>query len=246
MKNSFLEVVKREIKKSSDPERAKFMARYFKTGKGQYAEGDKFYGLTAPQIRAFAKKYEKIATIRDIEMLLETGWHEERVMALVMLVKMYQKAGSGEKKKIAYFYLDHTDYINNWDLVDISAPKIIGNYLYENPVERKLLIDLAKSPNLWRRRIAVLSTMYFIGQGRFDETLMLAEMLLNDKHDLMHKAVGWALREVGKRDMKALTEFLNQKKSKTPLCCRMPRTMLRYAIEKFPESERQRYLKMKE
>lgn len=234
-----------EIKKLANPQRAKLLAGYFKTGKGQYADGDRFYGLTVPQVRVLAKKHGITATLDDIATMLETGWHEERLMALLMLVDRYQKATSGEKKNIATFYLDNMEHINNWDLVDLSAPKILGNYLFEYPPQRKLLITLAKSLNLWHRRIAVLSTMHFIYQGRFDETLKLAEMLVKNEHDLIHKAVGWMLREVGKRDKKILKGFLNKEIVGRSMYSCMPRTMLRYAIEKFPEPERQRYLKSK-
>ena len=188
-----------------------------------------------PQSRDIAKKFSDIS-LDEIKKHLESKIHEERLVALLVLVEKY-KSPHNNKKEIADFYLSKTKHINNWDLVDLTADKILGNYLFDK--NKGIIYELAKSNNLWERRIAIVSTFNFIKQGRFDETLRITEQLMRDKHDLIHKACGWMLREVGKKDEKVLRDFLKKNYKK------MPRTMLRYAIERFPENERNKYLKNK-
>lgn len=219
--------VQTDLQKLADKERAIHSSRYFKTGKGEYGEGDIFIGLTVPQVRTIAKKYRDLS-LRDIEKLLHNKIHEYRLTALIILT--YKKL----TKEIVDFYLENTKYINNWDLVDLSSHELLGTWLSDMP--RNILYTLAKSKNIWERRIAIISTFAFLKHKDTRDSLKLAAMLINDQHDLMHKAVGWALREVGKRDEKALLSFL-AKHYKT-----MPRTTLRYAIEKFDEKQRARYL----
>lgn len=220
--------IQREIQSSANRGKAKFLARYFKTGKGEYGEGDVFLGLTVPQVRAIAKKHKDIS-LKDVEKLLQSPIHEYRLTALIILT---EKALTHE---IVDLYLRNTKYINNWDLVDLSSHEILGTWLLNK--SRNMLYKLAKSKNIWERRIAIISTFTFLKEKQLSDSLNLAEILLQDEHDLMHKAVGWALREVGKRDEKALTDFLD-KHHKT-----MPRTTLRYAIERFSEAKRKQYLK---
>lgn len=224
--------VQSDIQKSANKKRAKFLQGYFKTGKGEYGEGDKFIGLTVPQVRAIAKKYRGLP-LGDVEELLHNRIHEYRLTALIILTEKYRRAVN--KKEIVDVYLKNTRYINNWDLVDLSSHEILGTYLMEKP--RKILYTLAKSKNIWERRIAVISTFAFLRKNDVSDSLALAEILLHDTHDLMHKAVGWMLREVGKRDEKILVDYLSTR-YKT-----MPRTMLRYAIEKFDKLVQQKYLK---
>lgn len=221
--------VQSDLKSFATPARAKSSAWFFKTGKGQYGEGDKFIGVTVPDQRIVAKKYIDLP-FKEIEKLLISPIHEHRLTALFILVGAYKKA----KKEVYDFYLKHTKYINNWDLVDSSASLIVGEWLLNK--ERSVLYTLAKSKNIWDRRIAIIATGAFIKNGEFADTLKIAQILLKDSHDLIHKAVGWMLREVGKRDEKAEEAFL-----KKHYKC-MPRTMLRYAIERFPESKRHEYL----
>lgn len=227
-----------ELQSLADPIRAKHLQRYFKTGKGEYAEGDKFLGLTVPMQRKLAGKYRDLK-LRELTKLLASKIHEYRFTALLILVSRYERAAEQEKHKIVNFYLKQTKHINNWDLVDTSAPYILGDWLADKnrlSKDRFLLCDLAHSNNLWNRRIAVVSTAALIRAGQFGVTLSLAKQLLIDDHDLIHKAVGWMLREVGKKSSSDLKKFLDRYSRK------MPRTMLRYALEKFPKSERQRYL----
>jgi 3-methyladenine DNA glycosylase AlkD len=220
----------------ANPEKAKFLAGFFKTGKGQYAEGDVLIGITVPQQRSVAKKYSLLG-FSDIKKLLKSKIHEHRLTALFILVQQFNKADEKQKKKIVDFYLASTKHVNNWDLVDLSADKILGECLFSSKAkERKILYKLAKSKNLWERRIAMLATFAFIKRNDFDDALKISELLLKDKHDLIHKAVGWMLREIGKRDLAAEEKFLKEHSKK------MPRTMLRYAIEKFPEKKRGFYL----
>ena len=228
--------LKISLKKLSKPKKKRSHQSFFKTGKGEYGEGDVFIGVTVPNTRKIAKKY-KYLSLKDVERLLHSKIHEERQAALFILVEKFSKADEKEKRKIFDMYLKNTKYINNWDLVDLSAPKIIGAYLLNK--DKKILNKLAKSKDLWEKRISILSTYTFITNNQFDTTFETAEILLDDKHDLIHKAVGWMLREVGKRDQKIEERFL-KKHYKT-----MPRTALRYAIERFPENLRQKYLKGK-
>lgn len=229
--------LKADLKKLADPQKAKFLPRFFKTGPGEYGEGDKFIGVTVPNTRIIAKRYGNLS-FSDLKLLLTSPIHEERLCALLILVEQFKKADEKNREKIYKFYLASTKYINNWDLVDLSADQIVGGYLTDKP--RDILTKLAKSPNLWERRIAIIATFNFIKQKDATWTIRIAHMLLTDSHDLIQKAVGWMLREVGKRcDKKTLIDFLNQ------YAHMMPRTMLRYAIEHFPENERQKYLKTK-
>jgi len=222
-----------ELKKAGSKKDAEILQWFFKTGKGEYGEGDKSLGIRVPKIREIAKKYKKL-TPKEINKALKSKYHEERLCALLILVEKYSKAGEGEKEEIVKFYLANTKYINNWDLVDLTAPKILGKHLLNR--NRKILTKLSRSENLWERRISILSTFEFIRNKDFSDTLKISKKLLKDEQDLIHKAVGWMLREIGKRDLKTEEEFLKKHYNK------MPRTMLRYAIEKFPEKKRLAYL----
>lgn len=219
----------------ANKKRATFLARYFKTGKGEYGEGDVFIGLTVPEQRLIAKKYASLL-LPDIEKLLHNKIHEYRLTSLMILSIKFAKSSVSDRKKIFDFYLQNTKYINNWDLIDGSSRDIIGMYLLDKPNERKILYALAKSKSLWERRIAVIATFAFIKQRDFQNSFSIAELLLNDPHDLIHKSVGWMLREIGKLDQTAEEVFL--KKHYTT----MPRTMLRYAIERFSPATRALYL----
>jgi len=227
--------VKRELQKHADAEKAKVLARFFKTGKGEYGEGDMFLGIVVPHQRTVAKRFRELP-LAEVRTLLESPVHEHRLTALLILTCQYPKADVKGKRRIYEFYLRSTRYVNNWDLVDLSAPNIVGEYLRGRP--RAILFRLARSKSLWERRIAVLATFAFIRQGELRETFRIAELLLGDRHDLIHKAVGWMLREVGKRDGEALEDFLRRH------AARMPRTMLRYATERFPLQKRRRYLRL--
>jgi 3-methyladenine DNA glycosylase AlkD len=221
------------LSKIADKKKVKLLAGYFKTKKGEYGEGDVFLGVTVPEQRKIAKQFSDLA-IAEIQKLLKSKIHEHRLTALIILVSQFRKADEKIRKKIFDFYLKNIKYINNWDLVDLSSHEIVGAYLLNKP--RDVLHRLAESKNIWSRRIAVVSTYHFIYRKDFADTLAIAEKLLGDDHDLLHKAVGWMLREVGKRDQKVLRRFLDKHATK------MPRTTLRYAIEKFPESDRKKYL----
>jgi 3-methyladenine DNA glycosylase AlkD len=223
--------LKKDLQKFSDPKRAKLLLRFFKTGKGEYGEGDEFLGLTVPQVRRVVKKYENLSLF-DIQELLHSPYHEHRLTAFLIMVGQFKETGDD---RIYRMYMANTRWINNWDLVDLSAPHIVGGYLLNKP--RKMLYRLAKSKLLWDRRIAILATFAFIRNGDLVDCLRIARVLLKDKEDLMHKAVGWMLREVGKKNIKVLEDFLEENVSK------MPRTCLRYSIEKFPEAKRQYWLK---
>lgn len=233
-----MEELLNEIHANKSPGRAKLSQRYFKTGKGEYGEGDKFLGLILPVMRSLSKKYYRLITISDLEQMIKNPWHEIRVMALMIADMQFAKGDDGMKEKMFSFYISNAEYINNWDLVDISAPNIVGKYLINNQ-DRKILYEFAGSKNLWKKRISIISTLSFIRTGQFDDTVKLAEILLHDKHDLIHKAVGWMLREMGKRDIDKLRSFLDKYGHE------MPRTMLRYSIEKMIPSERKKYLEKK-
>ena len=221
----------KELRGLSDDEKKTVLPRFFKTGKGEYGEGDRFLGVIVPNTRKVAKNHKDSPYI-VIEMLLESEWHECRLCALLMLIEKYRK----EPDEAVHFYLTHTKGINNWDLVDLSAPYILGDYL-KDKTDRNVLYDLAGSSVMWERRIAVVSTLMLIRHGQFDDTIRLAESLIDSKHDLMQKSIGWMLREVGKRDKGLLVQFIEKHKHE------MPRTMLRYAIEKFPEPERREFMR---
>jgi len=223
------------LKKRITPGKDKLLARFFKTGKGEYGEGDKFLGVMVPVQRNAAKKFYSFFTFDKLESLLKSPYHECRLTALLMLVLKYKKGNEKIQKKCFDFYLKNTSKINNWDLVDLSAPNIVGDYLLNK--DKKILYKLVRSSNLWEKRIAVLSSFAFIKNAQYDDSLKIAEILLRDEHDLIHKAVGWMLREIGKKDLKKEEKFLDK------YVALMPRTTLRYAIEKFPEKRRQFYLK---
>lgn len=226
-----------KIKKKANKDKAEILQRFFKTGKGEYGEGDVFWGLSVPEQRKLAKEFKELL-ITDLKKLIKSKVHEERLICLLILVLKFQKGNNREKKEIYNFYLKNTKYINNWDLVDLSAPKIVGPYLEDK--NKSILYNLAKSKNIWERRIAILSTFHFIYKGNPEETLKIAFILKDDEHDLIHKAVGWMLREIGKRCGQGIEEKFLKKYYKG-----MPRTMLRYAIEKFPEKKRKFYLNNK-
>ncbi|NVN96880.1 DNA alkylation repair protein [Candidatus Nomurabacteria bacterium] len=235
--------VLKELKRNTKHDKSELLSRFFKTGPGQYGEGDKFLGITVPISRKIAQKYGNLPFL-EISKLLKNEYHEARLVALLILVHKYKKlstapkSDSEKKKEIVDFYLKHTKYINNWDLVDLSAGYILGDYLYKNG-DRKILLKLAKSSSLWERRIAIISTFFFIYKKESEWTKKIVTMLMKDKHDLIHKACGWMLREVGKRvSEKELIEYLDKYNQQ------MPRTMLRYAIERLPESKRQYYLNL--
>lgn len=234
--NNYNSLIK-EIKSKENKDKAQILMRFFKTGKGEYGEGDLFLGIVVPESRKIAKKYGCLA-LPDIQKLLKNKYHEIRLIALLILVHQYQNLARQdlvERKKIVDFYLKNTKYINNWDLVDLSSHYTVGDYLLEE--NRNILIKLAKSKNLWERRISIISTFAFIYKGEYEWTFKIVKMLMNDKHDLIQKACGWTLREVGKRvSKKELINFLNENSTK------MPRTMLRYAIERLPENKRLYYL----
>jgi 3-methyladenine DNA glycosylase AlkD len=224
------------IKDLGDPQRARNLQRFFKTGPGEYGEGDVFWGLRVPEIRKLAKEYQSLPLSTAVH-LLHSPIHEARLLALLIMVQSYQQGDALLKEQIYRIYLQNTRFINSWDLVDLSADRIVGAHL--GALSRDPLQLLAKSDLIWDRRIAIMATFHFIRKGEFSETLQIAKLLLKDKEDLIHKAVGWMLREIGKRDQKTEESFLKTH-YKT-----MPRTMLRYAIEKFPETLRQKYLKGK-
>jgi 3-methyladenine DNA glycosylase AlkD len=217
----------------ANPAVASHSARFFKTGPGEYGEGDRFLGITVPVIREEVREFFG-TPLPEVVKLLKSPVHEERLLALLLFVKKYEKGEGGLKKKICTLYLRNTRYINNWDLIDLTAEKIVGPFLADG--KRRPLYHLAKSKSLWERRIAILSTFHFIKNHEFSDTLKISRMLLTDEHDLIHKAVGWMLREVGKRDTSTLESFLRRHYQA------MPRTMLRYAIERFPEAKRKKYL----
>lgn len=233
-----LENLIKDLGRVANPAKAKILAKFFKTGPGEYGEGDIFLGITVPVQREIAKKYLNL-NFSDLEKLLNSQYHEHRLVALLVLVEKYKTATEKEKKEIFNFYLKkaRAGRINNWDLVDLSAPTIVGDYLFA--LDKGVLYNLAKSKNIWIRRIAILATYSFIRQKKFSEILKLSKILVSDSEDLIHKAVGWMLREMGKRDKKVLEKFLHQ------FADQMPRTMLRYAIEKFNPTERQKYLNWK-
>jgi 3-methyladenine DNA glycosylase AlkD len=225
--------IHRKMKSLASPARAAAVSRFFKTAPGQYGAGDRFLGIGVPVLRTLAAKYQTMS-LRELSGLLKSRWHEERLLALLILVRQYVKANPGHRQAIYRLYTSHTPRINNWDLVDCSAEHIVGAYLGDG--KRTRLLRLAKSKDLWERRIAMIATFHYIKRGEFDDTLRVARILLDDPHDLIHKAVGWMLREVGKRNREVEESFLRQ------YAKRMPRTMLRYAIERFPQRLRRRYL----
>ena len=234
MTTTILKAARATLRNYANEADTKVLQRFFKTGPGEYAEGDIFIGVRAPMIRRIAKEYQELP-LREATTLLQSKVHEERMLALIILMHQFKKGTPDEQTKIYDLYMANTAHINNWDLIDVTAPHIVGTYLRNKP--RAPLYTFARSQSIWERRIAIISTLHSIKHNDFSDTLAIAEILLNDTHDLIHKAVGWMLREVGNRDLQAEENFL-MKHYHT-----MPRTMLRYAIEKFPEPKRQRYLK---
>ena len=228
--------VKQDLENFIDPERVAFFPKFFKTGKGQYGEGDIFMGISVPNVRLVVKKYQSIINLDELQILILDPIHEVRLTAILILVHKFNKSKDEVTKSVIYdFYLKNTKGVNNWDLVDGSAAHIVGGYLFDK--DRSKIYELSHSLNLWEQRISIISTFYFIRKNDFKDTLRIAQILIKHPHDLIHKAVGWMLREVGNRNVDVLEDFLNIHYQT------MPRTMLRYAIEKFPENVRQAYLK---
>lgn len=233
-----LKDLQKDLRARASKEKARVLAGFFKTKKGEYGAGDVFLGVTVPQSRIVARRYQTLS-FPEIKNLLDSPMHEERLVALLILVEQYKKGDALLREKVFEFYVENLVRANNWDLVDLSADKILGAHLFCAPKKmRTLLLNLASSQNLWERRSAIVATFYFIKQGEFALTLSIAKLLLKDDHDLIHKAVGWMLREVGKRNLETLEHFLRENNRYK----KMPRTMLRYAIEHFPEQKRKRYL----
>lgn len=222
------------LRRLADPARATILQRFFKTGPGEYGEGDRFLGVGVPPVRKLAREYASMSRA-DVRSLLRSPIHEERLLALLIMVRQYQRGDAKQREGLFKLYRSHLKWINNWDLIDVTAEHIIGAHLYDG--DRGLLYKLAQSSVLWRRRVAIMSTFHFIKRNDYEDTLRLAECLIADPHDLIHKAVGWMLREIGNRDRAIEESFLKQHYK-----C-MPRTMLRYAIEKFPKAQRQAYLR---
>jgi 3-methyladenine DNA glycosylase AlkD len=227
--------IRRKLAAHADSSRIPGVSAFFKTGVGEYGEGDVFIGVRVPAIRAVCRECRG-AGLPEIRALLRSRVHEERALALLLLMDRFDREDQAGRRRLYEFYLSHTDFINNWDLVDCSAAAIVGRWLEER--DRAPLERLARSRSIWERRIAIIATYHFIKRGEFRDTLRIADLLLGDSHDLIHKAVGWMLREVGKRNGSVERQFLKTRAN------RMPRTMLRYAIERFPPAERQAYLRM--
>jgi 3-methyladenine DNA glycosylase AlkD len=227
------QTIQKRLRSFASKEKAALLMGFFKTGPGQYGEGDKFLGVMVPQTRLVVREFRD-APLPEIVKLLRSPWHEDRLCALLLMVNQFGRGDETHRKRIYTLYLKNMKYINNWDLVDLSAPKIVGLYL--DGGSRALLYRLVRSKNLWERRIAILATFPYIRNADFVDALSIAEKLLADDEDLMHKAVGWMLREVGKKDVAVLESFLKKHHRK------MPRTALRYAIERFPEAKRKKYL----
>jgi 3-methyladenine DNA glycosylase AlkD len=234
MSSATLADLRRELLASADPAKAEGLQRFFKTGPGQYGEGDRFLGVRVPRLRRVARSYRTLDREFVLE-LLRSPWHEERLLALLILVEQYRRGADEERDAIYRLYLSHTLHINSWDLVDSSAEHIVGAHL--DPARLDVLERLARSASLWERRIAIIATLHWIKRGIFEPALHLAELLLHDRHDLIHKAVGWMLREVGERDRPREDAFL-RRHYRT-----MPRVMLRYALEHYPEAQRQAFLR---
>ncbi len=230
---SIVREISRHLQSLADPDVAEHSQRFFKTGRGEYGEGDKFLGIRVPVIRKLLKEYQEIS-VDETLILLESEYHEERLFAVLMLVRMFSDGDEKKKEHIYEIYLRNTKRVNNWDLVDSSASQIVGAYL--DGRNKGILYDLARSESLWERRIAIMATWHFIRKDQFCDTMKIASILMDDKEDLIHKAVGWMLREIGKRNAEIEKDYLKKHLNN------MPRTMLRYAIEKFPEPERKAYL----
>jgi len=232
------DIVLNELQKHIDLEKQRIFPRFFKTAKGEYGQGDKFWGITVPNIRNIAKRYFTDITLNEIKELINHEIHEVRLTGYIIMTYKYEKGSKQEKETIVNFYLSNLSGVNNWDIVDLTCSKILGDYLVDNPEKRYILYKLVNSKNLWEQRISIVSTYSFIKQNDFNDTLQISKILLNHKHDLIHKAVGWMLREVGKKDINVLREFLNENIQD------IPKTTLRYAIERMEESERKKYQEM--
>lgn len=229
-----MEIIEKDLRSYASPEKAKILQRFFKTGKGEYGEGDEFLGIVVPNIRKLCKKYYKEMSFEDVGYFLRSRIHEFRLFAILVLTYMYEKASRDSQKEIYLYYIKNIKYINNWDLVDLSSPKIVGDYLLDK--DRSILNEMILSKNMWEQRIAILATFTFIKNNEYEEIFYFSKLLINHPHDLIHKALGWMLREVGKRDVSVLRDFLDKNYRD------MPRTMLRYSIEKFDKEERLMYL----
>lgn len=222
------------LRSVADAARVPDLQRFFKTGPGGYAEGDRFLGATVPQVRQLVRWCDELP-LAEVKPLVRSAYHEERLLGLLILVRRYQRGSEALREKVYRLYVSHLRWINNWDLIDVTAEHVVGAWLWER--DRGFLHECARSRNLWKRRVAILATFHFIKRQQYEDTLRLAKVLLQDEHDLIHKAVGWMLREIGNRD-RAVEEAFLREHYRT-----MPRTMLRYAIEKFPEARRQAYLR---
>ncbi len=232
-----LNVIRRKLRLLADRERAKVFRRFFKAGRGEYGEGDQFLGVQVPPLRKLAKENQGLAW-SALRTLMVSRWHEERFLALLILVRKFLQASEpGDQERCFCFYIRHMGRVNNWDLVDVSAEHVLGAYLLQR--DRSSIFKWARSENIWHRRIAMMTTFHFVKRSDFSDTLRLAKIFLKDDHDLIHKAAGWMLREIGKRDLKREEAFLEKHAAS------MPRTMLRYAIERFPPSKRRRYMSRK-
>lgn len=229
-----LPAFRRELRSYRNPEKARILSGFFKTGPGEYGAGDRFFGIPVPVIRALLRSHPELSE-QDAYALMTSPWHEERLASSILLVRVAEKGTAKDRERIAKRYIASTAWMNNWDIIDTSAPQIVGAWLQTRP--RAILDRLAKSPDLWKRRIAIVSTLHFIRCHDLDDCFRISTILLKDSHDLIHKACGWMLREAGKRDQKRLTAFLKAYRDT------MPRTMLRYAIEKYPESQRKQFLR---
>lgn len=225
--------LRKELRTLANEEKASHYLRFFKTGKGEYGEGDKFLGVVVPELRKLSRKYKDLDW-EGINQLMKSEWHEERMLALMVLIIQFKKGDSETQKKIHNFYLDNSKFVNNWDLVDLSAKDIVGAYLYDK--DRSILYKLVKSDDLWERRISVIASFYFIKKRDFKDIVALSEILLDDSHDLIHKATGWMLRETGKVNQSVLVDFLDR------YYRQMPRTMLRYAIERLTVKQKAHYM----
>lgn len=230
-------VQKRLREKRGSSEKREILSGFFKCGLGEYGEGDRFLGVPVPEQRKIAKLFFGEATLADTEMLLASAYHEDRLTGLLLLVYRFERSEKSERENIFRFYIEHTERINNWDLVDVTCPHIVGMFLVEHPQKRKVLFQWSVSKNVWERRMAIVATFACIRAGELQPTFDIAIRFLGDKHDLIHKATGWMLREAGKRNAGALKNFLRAHAT------RMPRTMLRYAIERFPKEEREKILR---
>lgn len=229
--------LKKEIRNLADNKKSRILRSFFKTKKGEYGEGDKFLGVAVPSLRKIVNRNWKETSFKEIKDLMDSRFHEERLLGILIIVKKYENSNQLERRRILKFYLKNLERVNNWDLVDLSSPNLLGEFLLKE--DRKILHTLAKSDNLWKRRVAIVSTFSLIRANQFEDALKISKILLSDKHDLIHKAVGWMLREIGKRDLEILRLFLDKNLPK------IHNTSLRYSIEKMSLEERKKYLILK-